>query len=109
MATAIALKQPASGLTATGYYGFSWTSFFFSGIPAIMRGDLGVGLGVLAASTVGGVFSLSILLFVVNIVWAFVYNTAGITLAVTGVLNPIMAAGAMALSSLSVIANSRRL
>jgi cation transport ATPase len=44
-----------------------------------------------------------------NLFWAFVYNTTGITLAVTGVLNPILAAGAMVLSSLSVIANSRRL
>ena len=44
-----------------------------------------------------------------NLFWAFVDNTTGITLAVAGVLNPIMAAGAMALSSLSVIANSRRL
>lgn len=74
MATSITLKQPTSGLTATGYYGFSWTSFFFSGIPAIMRGDLGIGLGVLAVAIVGGIFSLSILMFVVNIVWAFVYN-----------------------------------
>jgi P-type E1-E2 ATPase len=44
-----------------------------------------------------------------NLFWAFVYNTTGITLAATGVLNPILAAGAMVLSSLSVIANSRRL
>jgi len=44
-----------------------------------------------------------------NLFWAFVYNTAGISLAVAGVLNPIMAAGAMVLSSLSVIGNSLRL
>jgi heavy metal translocating P-type ATPase len=44
-----------------------------------------------------------------NLFWAFVYNTTAITLAVTGILNPILAAGAMVLSSLSVIANSRRL
>jgi cation transport ATPase len=44
-----------------------------------------------------------------NPFWAFAYNVAGITLAITGVLNPIMAAGAMVLSSLSVIGNSRRL
>jgi P-type E1-E2 ATPase len=44
-----------------------------------------------------------------NLFWAFAYNTVGIALAVTGVLNPILAAGAMALSSVSVIANSRRL
>jgi P-type E1-E2 ATPase len=44
-----------------------------------------------------------------NLFWAFAYNTVGLALAVTGVLNPILAAGAMALSSVSVIANSRRL
>jgi heavy metal translocating P-type ATPase len=43
-----------------------------------------------------------------NLFWAFVYNVVGITLAVAGVLTPILAAGAMVLSSLSVIANSRR-
>lgn len=44
-----------------------------------------------------------------NLFWAFFYNTLGMTLAVTGILNPIMAAGAMLLSSLSVIGNSMRL
>jgi len=44
-----------------------------------------------------------------NLFWAFAYNVAGITLAMVGVLNPILAAGAMVLSSLSVIGNSRRL
>jgi len=44
-----------------------------------------------------------------NLFWAFAYNAVGITLAMAGVLNPIMAAGAMVLSSLSVIGNSRRL
>jgi heavy metal translocating P-type ATPase len=44
-----------------------------------------------------------------NLFWAFAYNIAGITLAAVGVLNPILAAGAMILSSLSVIGNSRRI
>jgi P-type E1-E2 ATPase len=44
-----------------------------------------------------------------NLFWAFIYNTAGISLAVAGILNPIVAAGAMVLSSLSVIGNSLRL
>ncbi len=44
-----------------------------------------------------------------NLFWAFFYNTVGITLAVTGILNPIMAASAMLLSSVSVVGNSMRL
>jgi heavy metal translocating P-type ATPase len=95
--------------------------------PALARADLGIALGTgadLAMSAapvvlvsgslekVEGIFQLAARATRIihqNLFWAFFYNTAGIVLAISGLLNPIMAAGAMLLSSTSVVANSMRL
>jgi P-type E1-E2 ATPase len=95
--------------------------------PSLAQADLGIALGsgadiamqaaplVLAGRSLGAVIEtldLARRTFRIvrqNLFWAFAYNAAGITLAMAGILNPILAAAAMVLSSLSVIGNSRRL
>ncbi len=95
--------------------------------PALAQADLGVAMGsgtdiamkaaavVLMKSSlrqIPEIFNLSattIRVIKQNLFWAFFYNTLGISLAIAGVLNPILAAAAMLMSSVSVIANSLRL
>lgn len=66
MAQIIRLKHPQSGVVKSGFYGFSWTTLFFSGFPAIFRGDLITGAIVLVLSASS--------FWIVAVIWAFLYN-----------------------------------
>ncbi|MFQ6392278.1 heavy metal translocating P-type ATPase [Nocardia sp. KC 131] len=77
---------------------------------AIEAGDITVVRGDLRA--VGAAIRLSratLRIIEGNLFWAFGYNVAAIPLAAAGLLNPMLAGAAMALSSVFVVSNSLRL
>jgi Cu+-exporting ATPase len=95
--------------------------------PALTRADLGMAIGTgsdvaieagdvvlmsgdpALAETALGLAGQTFRVIRQNLVWAFGYNVAAIPLAALGLLNPMIAAGAMAFSSVSVVSNSLRL
>ena len=74
-----------------------------AGDLTIVSGDLAVVPKALALSR------RTLRIIQANLFWAFAYNVAAIPLAVAGLMNPVLAGLAMALSSAFVVANSLRL
>ena len=58
MAVAIQLKHPQTGILKKGFTGFSGTSFFFGGFPALISGDIGYGLAILLGGCLAAAVSL---------------------------------------------------
>ena len=60
------MRNPKTGITKDGFIGFSWTTFFWGGFPAMFRGDFVLGLVLIILNF--------FVFWIPGIIAAFVYN-----------------------------------
>jgi P-type Cu+ transporter len=96
-------------------------------MPALTQADVGIAIGtgtdiaiesgsvVLVDGHLGGVLRAIRLgqetfkKIRQNLFWAYIYNVVMIPVAIVGLMHPVLAEAAMAVSSINVVTNSRRL
>jgi hypothetical protein len=78
--TEIRLRHTGIGDEVIAYEGYGWTSLFFCGFPALLRGDIALGLSVLFAWIVIGISAYAVGVptwlstTIVGGIWGFFYN-----------------------------------
>ncbi|WP_281658644.1 DUF2628 domain-containing protein [Halobacillus sp. Cin3] len=66
--------QNNAGVVKEVKVGFSWTTFFFGFIPALIRGDLKWSAIMFITALLAGIFTLGFGAWIPGIIFSFVYN-----------------------------------
>lgn len=74
MAEAVKMINNSTGISKTGFHGFSWTTFFFGPFPALFRADYLTFIGYFAVAVIFAAMTAGLSWLPMCIIWAFIYN-----------------------------------
>lgn len=69
----IMLKNP-HGVLKKAKLGFSWTTFFFTFLPALFRGDIKWAIIMIIGEVIVGFLTFGMGNIILNLIFAFIYN-----------------------------------